>query len=220
MELRKVAQKLGFNFQQPLASVSYPPVFQYISETLAKDPRDVDKRSRVLAEKFRQLYPQTSSNNGPALSIDSAELKASSRCGQPLACDYLRIRDAFFYKNIYDIMQPIKLYPTPFAVLRDIFIAFLGRAYEGEKGEKGVEGVEEEGVEEEGVQEEETETLIPLDPHPPGSPPRPPSRDEQNRANESHADPPAVVMEGIYSTPPLATGFEDEICIGPLNRRC
>jgi hypothetical protein len=52
-------------------------------------------------------------------------------------------------------MHPIKLYLTPFVILKDIFIPFLGRAYESEKGEEGVEGIKEKRV-----QKREIETLI------------------------------------------------------------
>jgi hypothetical protein len=242
IELQKVARKLSFYFQHPSPSDSYPPIFQYMAETLIKNPKDVAKNSKALAEDFCKLYLSISGNNIPTLSTDSTELKARFRCGRPLENDYQELQDAIFYKNIYDSMRPTRLYVTPFAVLRDIFLLFLGRDFEGKQNEEqeevGTERAEEERVEEERVEEERVEEeiveeerveeeiveeeiveeeevdedmdedSISLEPHPPGTPPLPPPRDEQDGTKAS------------YNTPPLAAGFEDATCIGPLNKRC
>jgi hypothetical protein len=227
----KTAERLGFDM--PGKDKPKGPriqTFQFVSKQLLSDAEFVDpKKTKFLAEKFGQLYSTTPSQRKqaiPPLTTDHEALKASFRAGRPEIQEYDSIRPIFFIGSVYSSGQPAKLFPTAFAVMREIFFSFFGRSHH-----KEIEVI--------------SSSPVQLDPHPPGTPsPSTPDElggestdettqeDERDKISDSHTSVenrpqspsgPAVptgAMHGIEPTAPLAAGFEDEISIGSLNQRC
>jgi hypothetical protein len=218
----QLAERLGFNIlKQDYLESPGVPVFRHVSKTLLGNVQVVDARkTNYLAGKFRGLYPSLASTfENPPLTTDIEERKASFRAGRPDTREYDAIRPVFFMKNIYSSSEPAKLYPTAFAVMREIFFSFFGRHHK--------------------IRTEEISSRPPtppspvqLDPHPIGTPPAANPNDSSANATlgdgngntipEIHINPDVSepAMDDIVTTAPIAAGFEDDISIGALNKRC
>jgi hypothetical protein len=62
----------------------------------------------------------------PELSVKTDSQKSSFRAGRPLKDEYINDRSFFFLRHIVFDEGEIFLYPSSFAIIRDIFCFFFG----------------------------------------------------------------------------------------------
>ncbi|KAE8334765.1 hypothetical protein BDV24DRAFT_169854 [Aspergillus arachidicola] len=238
--LSSAARKFGFDISRDHQNTYRNPnlpAFQYICETLSRDVvgPEANRKVNYIAGKFRELFDVEQKQSAAPLMPDHAvnwdKERPDRRAGRPLQREYLYDRKFLFIKYIYCPDQEAKHYPTSFAILRDIFLSFFGRhpmieLLRGEQPATTVALSMETPVQHIANQQpsEEEETLVdncqqyPID------------EDPQNIDDASsvlspvelHPHPPEphhAQMDGVEKSVPLAAGFEDEICKGPVCTR-
>ncbi|KAA8649921.1 uncharacterized protein ATNIH1004_002600 [Aspergillus tanneri] len=133
-ELAKAANKVGFRILEgkPIDGNSVVPALRCVLETLFEGSGKEIKinsasKTAYIAKRFQEIFSGPASNQSRrslVLSVDPDTLKPSYRAGPPLRQEYVRDRAYFFLQQIYGSDQNGLLYPSSFAVMRDVFSFF------------------------------------------------------------------------------------------------
>jgi hypothetical protein len=238
-ELAKSASRLGFTIPRNVSTAvdSVLPAFHYTFETLAgPSHNDLARKTLYMSKRFLHIFgdgPRShqSDQKIPELSVKTDSRKSSFRAGRPLKDEYINDRSFFFLRHIVFDEGEIFLYPSSFAVIRDIFCFFFGRQHLGSLLDHDASGASNKlTFAEEAPEGANTPgALLPEEPQALADNTDLYTDSVENGDSiatspielELHPDPgPSTqIMDGVQQSVPLAAGFEDEHSKAPVSRK-
>ncbi|KAK9604802.1 hypothetical protein V6Z93_002753 [Aspergillus fumigatus] len=238
-ELAKSASRLGFRIPKNVSTAvdSVLPAFHYTFETLAgASHKDLARKTLYMSKRFLHIFgdgprPHQSDQEIPELSVKADSRKSSFRAGRPLKDEYINDRSFFFLRHMVFNEGEILLYPSSFAVIRDIFCCFFGRQHLGSLLDHDASGASSKFTfAEEAPQGAITPgAVLPEEPQALADNTDLHTDSVENGDSiatspielEVHPDPgpSAQIMDGVQQSVPLAAGFEDEHSKAPVSRK-
>ncbi|KAH3511103.1 hypothetical protein KXV55_002475 [Aspergillus fumigatus] len=238
-ELAKSASRLGFTTPRNVSTAgdSVLPAFHYTFETLAgASHNDLARKTLYMSKRFLHIFgdgPRShqSDQKIPELSVKMDSLRSSFRAGRPLKDEYINDRSFFFLRHMIFDEGEIFLYPSSFAVIRDIFCFFFGRQHLGSLLDHDASGASNKiTFAEEAPEGANTPgALLPEEPQALADNTDLYTDSVENGDSiatspidlELHPDPEpsAQIMDGVQQSVPLAAGFEDEHSKAPVSRK-